>query len=124
MEEHPFPQDRGVNIKEILESLIEKMPENWSCVHPFGYDTLTFDDGYEKPDRDTLEAAINKARAELPTRFLREERNRRLLETDWTQGRDVVLSNDEEWKTYRQALRDLPTATVDPSNPTWPEIPI
>ena len=124
MEEHPFPQDRGVNIKEILETLVEKMPENWSCEHPFGYDTLTFDDGYEKPDRDTLEAAINKARAELPTRFLREERNRRLRESDWTQGRDVVLSNDEEWKTYRQALRDLPTGTVDPSNPTWPEIPI
>ena len=107
-EEHPFPQDIGVNIKEILESLTENTPENWSCSHPFGYDTLIIDDGSEKPNRDAFEAAINKARIEFPIKVLRGERNRRLLETDWTQGRDIVLSNDEEWKVYRQTLRDLP----------------
>ena len=122
-EEHPFPQDIGVNIKEILESLTENTPENWSCSHPFGYDTLIIDDGSEKPNRDAFEAAINKARIEFPIKVLRGERNRRLLETDWTQGRDIVLSNDEEWKVYRQTLRDLPSSTVDPSNPIWPSIP-
>ena len=30
-----------------------------------------------------------------------------LIDSDWTQNKDVVLSNDAEWKTYRQALRDL-----------------
>lgn len=39
--------------------------------------------------------------------FQRSQRNALLTETDWTQSRDVVLSNDAEWKTYRQALRDL-----------------
>ena len=33
------------------------------------------------------------------------------VETDWTQNRDVTLSNDAEWKTYRQALRDITTQT-------------
>lgn len=122
-EEHPFPQDIGVNIKEILESLTENTSENWSCSHPFGYDTLIINDGSEKPNRDAFEAAINKARIEFPIKVLRGERNRRLLETDWTQGRDIVLSNDEEWKVYRQTLRDLPSSTVDPSNPIWPSIP-
>ena len=43
-----------------------------------------------------------------PMRLLRQERNRRLQETDWTQYRDVSLSNDSDWQTYRQSLRDLP----------------
>jgi len=29
----------------------------------------------------------------------------------------------EEWKTYMQALRDLPANTEDPSNVTWPIAP-
>jgi len=35
----------------------------------------------------------------------REERNRRLAETDYMALSDVTMS--EEWKTYRQALRDI-----------------
>ena len=50
---------------------------------------------------------------------LRTRRNQLLTESDWTQSRDVLLSNDEEWKTYRQQLRDLPKNT-DPMNPVWP----
>ena len=54
---------------------------------------------------------------------VRSERDRLLIETDWTQGRDVVLSNDAEWKTYRQALRDLSSQSGFPSNVTWPTKP-
>ena len=50
---------------------------------------------------------------------LRTRRNELLTESDWTQSRDVFLSNDKEWKTYRQQLRDLPKNT-DPMNPEWP----
>ena len=53
---------------------------------------------------------------------LRTRRNKLLTESDWTQSRDVFLSNDEEWKTYRQQLRDLPKNT-DPMNPVWPTKP-
>tara|TARA_Y100000741_G_scaffold104641_1_gene78186 strand:- start:83 stop:562 length:480 start_codon:yes stop_codon:yes gene_type:complete len=35
----------------------------------------------------------------------REERNRRLAETDYMALSDVTMS--EDWKTYRQALRDI-----------------
>ena len=38
---------------------------------------------------------------------LRMQRNKKLRKSDWTQNRDVVLSNDSEWATYRQALRDI-----------------
>jgi len=53
--------------------------------------------------------------------LLREERNRRLAETDYLALSDATLS--EEMRTYRQALRDLPDNTSDPANPTWPVKP-
>jgi hypothetical protein len=43
---------------------------------------------------------------------LKNERQTRLLESDWTQLADIQQEKDEEWKAkwsvYRQALRDLP----------------
>ena len=54
-------------------------------------------------------------------RDLREERNRRLAETDYLALSDATLS--EDMRTYRQALRDLPDNTSDPANPTWPVKP-
>jgi hypothetical protein len=56
---------------------------------------------------------------------LREKRNRLLAQTDWMANSDVTMSND--WKTYRQQLRDLPSGldTVEKVNaiefPTKPE---
>ena len=47
---------------------------------------------------------------------LRFKRNRLLSETDWMANSDVVMS--DEWKTYRQQLRDLPSGldTVEKVN--------
>ena len=52
---------------------------------------------------------------------LRRVRNHRLDVTDWMANSDVTMS--DAWKTYRQALRDLPANTSDPANPTWPTKP-
>ena len=40
---------------------------------------------------------------------IREKRNRYLLASDWTQMPDSPLSDEKkaEWRTYRQALRDM-----------------
>ena len=38
---------------------------------------------------------------------LRAVRDGMLSNSDWTQNRDVTLSNDADWKTYRQSLRDI-----------------
>ena len=54
----------------------------------------------------------------MPTcnEVLRGRRNLFLLESDWTQFNDCPLSESkiEEWKIYRQALRDLPENNADP----------
>ncbi len=54
--------------------------------------------------------------------LFRFERNWRLKMTDWTVLPDSPLSDEKiaEYKTYRQALRDLPANTSDYKNPTYP----
>ena len=61
------------------------------------------------------------ADADLRLESFRQERNRRLAETDYLALSDVTLS--DEMRTYRQALRDLPANTSDPANPVWPTKP-
>ena len=53
---------------------------------------------------------------------VRDDRDRRLRETDWTQGADVPNAIKSAWTSYRQALRDVPTQS-DPNNITWPTKP-
>lgn len=42
---------------------------------------------------------------------LREKRNQLLAQTDWRMVSDYPGSNQTEWQTYRQALRDITTQT-------------
>jgi|TARA_B100000508_G_scaffold97901_1_gene76762 hypothetical protein len=56
---------------------------------------------------------------------LRKQRNSLLFMSDYTQLNDAVLTDSKktEWINYRQQLRDLPSNTSDPANPTWPTEP-
>jgi len=56
-------------------------------------------------DPDTLRNLDDEKKYTLAK--IRHKRNQHLLESDWTQSRDVFLPNDEEWKKYRQELRDI-----------------
>lgn len=51
----------------------------------------------------------------------RSSRNNELKKSDYLALSDVTMS--DEWKTYRQALRDLPTASGWPHSHTWPTKP-
>jgi hypothetical protein len=56
---------------------------------------------------------------------LRSLRDQKLTKCDWTQIPDAPLTEEQKtaWRTYRQALRDLPENTEDPKNPIWPVEP-
>jgi len=69
-------------------------------------------------DQSVVNAATVEVAAEQALASLRTKRNQRLSETDYLALSDVTLSAD--MRTYRQALRDLPANTSDPTNPTWP----
>jgi hypothetical protein len=57
--------------------------------------------------------------------LIRQERNKKLLECDWTQVADVSLTEEKknEWILYRQSLRNLPSTIVDVSPINWPSKP-
>jgi hypothetical protein len=75
----------------------------------------------ENIERDAEEAAWADGANDRAFVALREKRNELLVATDWRAGSDLTMS--DAWKTYRQALRDLPANTGDPANPTWPTKP-
>jgi hypothetical protein len=52
---------------------------------------------------------------------IRQERNRLLAESDWTQITDAT-ADKEAWATYRQALRDI-TLQPNPVEVQWPVEP-
>ena len=64
------------------------------------------DKSQTQPTEEEVDAKLLELKAEEPMRLLREERTRRLSESDWMANSDVTMS--DEWKTYRQELRDLP----------------
>ena len=79
-------------------------------------------DGYIKVDFEvnigqSFEDALYESKAGL----IREERDSLLAATDWTANSDVTMS--DEMRTYRQALRDVPSQAGFPDNVTWPEKP-
>lgn len=76
----------------------------------------------EETARDAEEAAWAAGENDRAMEALRQERNQLLHDCDWTQSRDLTLSNDDAWKSYRSALRDFP-AKVDLNNITWPKEP-
>ena len=74
-------------------------------------------------DVDAEQAAAHDVSAiESAWALLRAERSAKLAESDWTVLADTPTPT-AAWKTYRQALRDLPANTTDPFNPVWPTPP-
>ena len=98
------------------------------CISQKADGTRVYHDNQVPPTPEQIQKKIAELEAEEPMRLLRRERDRRLAETDWMANSDVVMT--DEWKTYRQALRDLP-ATAEPqldvdgnlTNIIWPEVP-
>jgi len=68
---------------------------------------------YVAPTADETNTALAAA--------VRADRNARLAATDWMASQDVTMS--DEWRTYRQALRDVPTQSGFPNTITWPTAP-
>ena len=78
----------------------------------------------EEAARDAEEKAWTDGAAERAWAALRIERDNKIAKSDWRANSDVEMS--DAWKTYRQALRDLPSTLNDTTvqeTITWPEEP-
>ena len=99
------------------------IPDALQALKPKALWTLRGDDysGLQWQDSSQTkptETEVNSKIAELdnaePMRLLREERDKRIAKTDWRASSDLTLA--DAWKTYRQALRDLPASATPKLN--------
>ena len=100
------------------------------------YSGLEWIDGHgqDKPTEEALTAKITELDGAEAMRLLRVERDKRLAKDDWkvVKAKETGSNLTTAFKTYRQALRDLPsTATptltstyeLDMTSVTWPTEP-
>jgi len=80
-----------------------------------------FDGNEVTLDQTLVDAAATELATESAWSSLRTKRTKLLAESDWMANSDVTMS--DAWRTYRQALRDLPANTSDAANPVWPTKP-
>lgn len=80
---------------------------------------FTIQDGQPVAISDDVLAAAAVQKAWVALRMTRDSY---LAASDWTQVPDAPVDH-AAWAAYRQQLRDLPSNTTDPRNPTWPTPP-
>ena len=112
-----------------LQTALSRMHNGqwWGWTNPNGEKVLSnvtiHDDSKTLPTQEEVDAKIS----ELELDKLRLERNTKLAETDW-----IVIKEREEggsvfnfadWKTYRQALRDITDTYTSLDDVVWPEKP-
>jgi len=69
----------------------------------------------------TVKTKLNELNELEPMKLLREERNRRIAETDWWASSDLTMS--AERTAYRQDLRDITKTYSSLDDVVWPDKP-
>ena len=118
------------------DALVSLKPmAEWAWVGGDNYSNLTWLDGKQtKPTEDEINTETTRLNNAEPMRLLRIERDKRLASCDWVSAKatDTGVAVSDAWKTYRQALRDLPASAspklnseyeLDLTSVTWPTEP-
>ena len=115
----------GANSDFLIANNVVELVENLSFTTPT--QKLTKVDAYVQ-DGKAYNVRVENTTAEEQIALtdekwiaIRLERDRRLQITDWRASSDLTLSDD--WKNYRNELRQIPQTQTDPYNITWPTEP-
>ena len=114
----------GVNADFLTANNVVELVENLSFTTPT--QKLSIVDAYVDSGKAysvKVESTTSEEQTTLTNQqwsSIRLQRDNLLKNTDWRASSDLTLSDD--WKNYRQALRDVPTQS-DPFNITWPTAP-
>lgn len=135
MEENPYIQDPYVPVQVpsldkyvIIDALDQLNCTNWRKIDGLSYEGIEWI-GEPTATKEEVELKIKEIIQNAPMNILRQERDRRIAETDWWVLPDRNPTSEQ--LAYRQALRDLPS-NVNPvfnENKTeivgfdWPEKP-
>ena len=122
-----------VNKRAYVEAIFELRPgSEWSYV---GGELIWQDESQTRPTDDEINTKYNEWNtSKYPMKLLRDERDRLIAESDWRviKSKETSTNIPTAWKTYRQALRDLPASAdpkldsnggLDMSSVTWPTKP-
>ena len=110
-----------------LKSLKPNKQFTWSGEE---YSGLTWLESDTAPTESEIDTELTRLTNAEPMRLLRIERDTRIAKTDWRASSDLTIS--DAWKTYLQALRDLPASAspsldasgeLDLTSVTWPTEP-
>ena len=95
-------------MKDFINFLYTYYPNTEWSIKEENYDGLSWGGNniINKPTKEEFENNFATFINSKPLRLLRLERNRLLQQSDWMANSDVVMT--DEWRVYRQALRDLP----------------
>ena len=115
----------GPNADFLSENNVVELVENLSYTTPT--QKLSIVDAYVQ-DGKAYNVRVENTTAEEQIALtdekwiaIRLERDRRLQITDWRASSDLKLSDD--WKNYRNELRQIPQTQTDPYNIAWPTEP-
>ena len=119
----------------ISDALLQLKPgAEWS-VNGNTYEGINWlDKTQTKPTEDEVNKKIDELKAAEPMNLLREERDLLIAQSDWmiVRAKETSTNIPAAWKTYRQALRDLPASAapkldseglLDMTSVTWPTKP-
>lgn len=116
--------DEGGNQVATSTSVDTPMGIGWHEVEEFSYGKhMILDNGIPRimtdEENESWKAEMLISGAKSATRHLRDVK---LLESDWTEAAPLSEELRNQWREYRQALRDLPENVVDYSV-VWPTPP-
>jgi len=106
---------------DIAAAIRNLVPNAAFAVSDGDLSTLVWDDERPQPSLETIQAEVETVIAAGPLNALREERNRRLAETDWWVLPDRTPT--EAQLAYRQALRDITDTYTSLDDVVWPDKP-
>ena len=113
------PQASGGTVYQFsMRSGVEQVDGKWYTKHILG---PVFVDNEEATAAEQ-EAAYKATKDTEQAKSVRDTRNQKLKDSDWTQIADAPVDK-AAWAVYRQALRDVTSQEGFPWTITWPEAP-
>ena len=94
------------NVYTALASLKPTQKWTWNGTD---YSGLEWNDSETAPTESEINTELTRLTNAEPMRLLRKERDKLLAACDWRASSDLTLT--DAWRTYRQALRDLPASS-------------
>jgi len=101
---------------DITAALLVLRPNSSFSVIGNDYSGIKWHSDDEVPTEEEVNNKITELKAAEPHKLLREERDKRLTACDWVVAKHTEHGKmvPEDWKIYRQALRDLPSISYRP----------